>query len=59
MLDWLVKLRLIDARNIISFVLDEADVMISQEGYQTTSIQIHKLFFEQKFRQMFINLQVF
>lgn len=42
MLDWLVISRLINAQNIISFVLDEADVMISQEGYQATSIQIHK-----------------
>ncbi|KAI1705067.1 DEAD/DEAH box helicase domain-containing protein [Ditylenchus destructor] len=41
MLDWIQKYRLIDAQNIICFVLDEADIMISQEGHQEASIKIH------------------
>ncbi|KAI1706723.1 DEAD/DEAH box helicase domain-containing protein [Ditylenchus destructor] len=41
MLDWIEKYRLIDAQNIICFVLDEADIMISQEGHQESSIKIH------------------
>lgn len=32
----------IDASKIISFALDEADVMIGQQGYQDKSIRIHK-----------------
>jgi ATP-dependent RNA helicase DDX19/DBP5 len=41
MTDWLIKYRLIDASNIICFVLDEADVMISKQGYQDQSIRLH------------------
>ncbi|KAH7724715.1 DEAD box protein/DEAH protein box helicase family protein [Aphelenchoides avenae] len=41
MTDWLIKYQLIDASNIICFVLDEADVMISQQGYQDQSIRLH------------------
>jgi len=32
----------IDTSRIIAFALDEADVMISQQGYQDKSILIHK-----------------
>uniref|UniRef100_A0A915D156 ATP-dependent RNA helicase n=1 Tax=Ditylenchus dipsaci TaxID=166011 RepID=A0A915D156_9BILA len=41
MIDWMLKFRLIDASKIICFVLDEADIMISQEGHQENSIKIH------------------
>uniref|UniRef100_A0A914EAX5 RNA helicase n=2 Tax=Acrobeloides nanus TaxID=290746 RepID=A0A914EAX5_9BILA len=41
MLDWVVKFRLIDPSKIICFVLDEADIMISQQGYQDQSIRLH------------------
>uniref|UniRef100_A0A0N4ZQ62 RNA helicase n=1 Tax=Parastrongyloides trichosuri TaxID=131310 RepID=A0A0N4ZQ62_PARTI len=33
---------LLDLSNIICFVLDEADVMVSTQGYQTMSVLIHK-----------------
>jgi hypothetical protein len=50
MIEWMVRQRLIDASKIICFVLDEADIMISQEGHQDNSIQIHKLvYFSSKF----------
>uniref|UniRef100_A0A914W256 RNA helicase n=1 Tax=Plectus sambesii TaxID=2011161 RepID=A0A914W256_9BILA len=41
MLDWLIKYRCIDATKIKCFVLDEADVMISQQGHQDQSVRIH------------------
>ncbi|VDO63082.1 unnamed protein product [Onchocerca flexuosa] len=42
MLDWVMKLRVIDPSKIICLVLDEADVMISQQGHQDQSIRLHK-----------------
>ncbi|CAD5209248.1 unnamed protein product [Bursaphelenchus okinawaensis] len=39
--DYLFKFKLIDAANIICFVLDEADVMLSQKGYKDISVKIH------------------
>ncbi|OZC11772.1 DEAD/DEAH box helicase [Onchocerca flexuosa] len=45
MLDWVMKLRVIDPSKIICLVLDEADVMISQQGHQDQSIRLHKYFF--------------
>uniref|UniRef100_A0A8R1XSD2 RNA helicase n=1 Tax=Onchocerca volvulus TaxID=6282 RepID=A0A8R1XSD2_ONCVO len=41
MLDWVMKLRVIDPSKIICLVLDEADVMISQQGHQDQSIRLH------------------
>ncbi|KAI3416071.1 ATP-dependent RNA helicase ddx19a [Globodera pallida] len=40
MLDWMMR-KHIDAAKIVSFALDEADVMIGQQGYQDKSIRIH------------------
>nr|CAD2186201.1 unnamed protein product [Meloidogyne enterolobii] len=40
MLDWILR-NYIDTFRIIAFALDEADVMISQQGYQDKSILIH------------------
>ncbi|KAL3085857.1 hypothetical protein niasHT_039021 [Heterodera trifolii] len=40
MLDWMMR-KHIDASKIVSFALDEADVMIGQQGYQDKSIRIH------------------
>lgn len=42
MLDWVTKLKVIDPSKIICLVLDEADVMISQQGHQDQSIRLHK-----------------
>ncbi|VDN49992.1 unnamed protein product [Gongylonema pulchrum] len=42
MLDWVLKLKVVDLSKIICFVLDEADVMISQQGHQDQSIRLHK-----------------
>ncbi|KAL0157807.1 hypothetical protein M9458_045883, partial [Cirrhinus mrigala] len=39
-LDWCVKLKLIDPKKIKVFVLDEADVMIATQGHQDQSIRI-------------------
>ncbi|KAI6205564.1 hypothetical protein M3Y94_00806700 [Aphelenchoides besseyi] len=39
--DFLLKYRVIDARNIICFVVDEADIMLMQQGYRDISIRIH------------------
>uniref|UniRef100_A0A1I7V5V8 RNA helicase n=1 Tax=Loa loa TaxID=7209 RepID=A0A1I7V5V8_LOALO len=41
MLDWVTKLKVIDPSKIICLVLDEADVMISQQGHQDQSIRLH------------------
>ena len=41
MVEWMIKQRKIDAKKIIAFALDEADIMISQEGHQAMSTQIH------------------
>ncbi|VDK82909.1 unnamed protein product [Litomosoides sigmodontis] len=41
MLDWVTKLKVIDPSKVICLVLDEADVMISQQGHQDQSIRLH------------------
>jgi len=40
--DWAMRYRFFDLKKIRVFVLDEADVMISTQGYQDQSIRIHK-----------------
>lgn len=42
-LDWVTRYRMFDAKKINIFVLDEADVMISQQGHHDQSIRIKKL----------------
>ena len=41
-LDWSLKFRFFDLKQIRVFVLDEADVMIATQGHQDQSIRIHK-----------------
>ncbi|NWH78295.1 DDX25 helicase, partial [Piaya cayana] len=41
-LDWCFKRRLIDARRIKVFVLDEADIMICVQGFYCQSIRVQK-----------------
>ncbi len=41
-LDWLLKFRVFDPKLLRVFVLDEADVMISQQGHQDQSIRIRE-----------------
>ena len=41
--DWVFKLKFFDPRQLKVFVLDEADVMVSQQGHQEQSIRIKKL----------------
>ncbi len=43
--DYLGKLQLIDPSKITVLVLDEADVMIRQQGHQDLSMRIYKLDF--------------
>ncbi|XP_063989355.1 DEAD-box helicase Dbp80-like [Diachasmimorpha longicaudata] len=42
-LDWSLKFRFFDLTKINVFVLDEADVMIATQGYQSQCIRMHKL----------------
>ncbi|CAH3027042.1 unnamed protein product [Porites evermanni] len=42
LLDWILGNRALDPKKIKMFVLDEADVMIAQQGHQDQSIRIHK-----------------
>lgn len=42
MLDWTLKSRVFDPKLIKMFVLDEADVMIDQQGQQDQTIRIHR-----------------
>jgi len=42
LLDWILKYRCFDPKKIAVFVLDEADVMISQQGHKDQSIRIKK-----------------
>ena len=44
-LDWGIKLRVIDLKKVRVFVLDEADVMIDTQGHQDQSIRIQRLDF--------------
>ncbi|XP_061647383.1 ATP-dependent RNA helicase DDX19B-like isoform X2 [Phyllopteryx taeniolatus] len=41
-LDWCIKLKVIQAKKITMFVLDEADVMIDTQGHRDQSIRIHR-----------------
>lgn len=41
-LDWILKKRVIDTKNITMFVLDEADIMIDQQGQQDQTVRIQK-----------------
>ena len=41
-LDWSLKYQFFDLKKITVFVLDEADVMIAQQGHQDQSIRIQK-----------------
>jgi len=41
-LDWVMRFKAFDPKKLIVFVLDEADVMISQQGHQDQSIRIKK-----------------
>lgn len=40
--DWAMKFKFFDLKKIKVFVLDEADVMISTQGYHDQSLRIHK-----------------
>lgn len=42
-LDWFLKLKLMDPKMIRVFVLDEADIMIATQGHQDQSIRIHRM----------------
>ncbi len=42
MLDWILKKRVVDTKNVAMFVLDEADIMIDQQGQQDQTIRIQK-----------------
>jgi len=41
-LDWIMRFRAFEPKKLSVFVLDEADVMISQQGHQDQSIRIKK-----------------
>lgn len=41
-LDWAIKFRAFDLQKITVFVLDEADVMIAQQGHQDQCTRLHK-----------------
>ena len=40
--DWMTKLKFFDPRNVKMFVLDEADVMISQSGHLSMCSRIKR-----------------
>ncbi len=40
--DWCMKMKVIDMKRIKVFVLDEADVMIDTQGHQDQSIRIQR-----------------
>lgn len=42
MLDWCVKMKVVDLKKVKVFVLDEADVMIDTQGHQDQSIRIQR-----------------
>lgn len=44
MLDFVVKLKVIDPSKIVCLVFDEADVMISQQGHRDQSVRLKKYF---------------
>ena len=41
-LDWILKKKVIDPQKVTVFVLDEADVMIDQQGQQDQTIRIQR-----------------
>ena len=41
-LDWILKRKVVDPSKIVMFVLDEADVMIDQQGQQDQTVRIQK-----------------
>ena len=42
MLDWAVKVKVLDMKKVDVFVLDEADVMIDKQGHQDQSIKLQR-----------------
>ncbi|XP_055333344.1 ATP-dependent RNA helicase DDX19A-like [Paramacrobiotus metropolitanus] len=42
-LDWVTRFKVFDPKKIRFFVLDEADVMIAQQGHQDQSVRIYKM----------------
>uniref|UniRef100_A0A915A725 RNA helicase n=1 Tax=Parascaris univalens TaxID=6257 RepID=A0A915A725_PARUN len=42
MLDWLTKFKVIDLSRVVCLVLDEADVMISQQGHRDQSLRLKR-----------------
>ncbi|CAO1419488.1 unnamed protein product [Diamesa hyperborea] len=52
--DWSIKFRAFDLSKITVFVLDEADVMIAQQGHQDQCIKLHK-FISKKCQMMFFS----
>ena len=41
-LDWILKKKVINPKNITMFVLDEADIMIDQQGQQDQTVRIQR-----------------
>lgn len=66
-LDWSLKFRAFNIKNISVFVLDEADVMIAQQGHQDQCIRIHRelnpscqmMFFSATYDQVVIDFAKF
>ncbi|XP_066255131.1 DEAD-box helicase Dbp80 isoform X1 [Euwallacea similis] len=54
-LDWTLKFKVFDIKKIKVFVLDEADVMISQQGHQDQCIRIHKQLNHSSCQMMFFS----
>ena len=42
-MDWITKSKVFDPKKIRMFVLDEADVMIAEQGLGDNSVRIYKL----------------
>ena len=42
LMDWAIKMKVIDLKKIKVFVLDEADVMIATQGHQDQSLRIKR-----------------
>jgi len=42
MTDWAFRLNYLDLSKVRVFVLDEADIMIATQGYQDSSIKLHR-----------------
>lgn len=53
--DWAVRYRVFDLEKITVFVLDEADVMIDQQGHQDQCIKIHKHLSKNNCQMMFFS----